>query len=393
MLTALYTICALCGWGALGRLAWTSRGRWSPPRAALLTGFAFMALGMSAWTLLLAVDADSVKTDELVRVGAHLCVMGIVATASFGLLHLAHPSTVARVRGRRRVAGATLAAALLIGLYLQIRSIHPPAHLNVEDARHLTVTVYLVVYLGTVAGYSVDITWLLWRLAAITTHPWLSHGLRIAAAGAAVGIPYSVSKAGYAIGFWLRLDPPGEHATTGALLTASSLLYAIGLTMPAWGPSLNRAWHWPNQMRSYRQLEPLWRDLSRVVPHLILDGARQNRRYPLRGLGFALHRRIVEISDARLALRAYTDATVTERARRHCEREGHSGQQRDAYVEAARIIAGAAALRAGQPAERPDEDTPYDPPGSYDDQVAWLTLISLAYYDRTKARETTDPAP
>ncbi|MBN1173107.1 MAG: hypothetical protein JXA67_13110, partial [Micromonosporaceae bacterium] len=345
MLTVLYAICAMCGWGALGQLAWMSRNRWNPPRAALLTGFALLAIGMSIWTLSLAIGLDSVEADELVRVCAHLCVMGIAATASVGLLHLAHPSAVARPRGRRRILGATIAAILLVALYLRIRGIHPPARLNVEDARHLAVTVYLVVYLGTVAVYSIDITRLLWRLATITTRPWLSHGLRVAAVGAALGVPYAVSKAGYAVSFWLRLDPPSEHVTTGLLLTASSLLYAIGLTMPAWGPSADGARRWPRRLRCYRQLEPLWRDLASVVPHLVLDGARQHRRYPLRGLGFALHRRIVEISDARLALRAYTDATVAEQARRAGEREAYSGKELDAYVEAARIAAGVAALR------------------------------------------------
>jgi len=266
-------------------------------------------------------------------------------------------------------------------VYLQIRTIRPPAHLNVEDARHLAVSAYLVIYLGTVAGYAVDITRLLWRLAATTGRPWLNYGLRIAAAGAAIGIPYTVTKAGYAIGFWLRLDPPGEHATTGLLLTVSSLLFAAGLTMPAWGPAADNARQWPRRLRSYRQLEPLWRDLTTAVPHLVLDGASQHRRTPVRGLGFALHRRIVEISDARLALRAYTDTAVTERACQDGRQRGLADQDLYAYVEAARIATGITALRAGQTAGLPDEHAPYDPPGSYDDQVAWLALVSRMYHD------------
>jgi hypothetical protein len=206
--------------------------------------------------------------------------------------------------------------------------------------------------------------------------------LRIAAAGVAVGIPYSASKAGYAVGFWLHLDPPGEHITTGLLLTLSSLLFAVGMTMPAWGPAVDVARQWPRQLRRYRQLGPLWSDLTGAVPGLVLEGAHQNRRFPLRGLGFALHRRVVEISDARLALRAYTDASVAVQARRRGREQGLGGRNLDTYVEVARILAGVVALRAGQPAEQPDDEAPFDPPGDYDHQVGWLAELSAAYHRR-----------
>ena len=148
---------------------------------------------------------------------------------------------------------------------------------------------------------------------------------------------------------------------------------------------MDAARSWRARHRYYRQLYPLWADLTEAIPDLMLTGGSQERRVPIQELGFALQRRIVEICDARLALRDYTDRSVTEAAIRCGLDTNLIGRHLDIAVEAARIRAGLRAPRAGHLAERVDENAPYDPPGDYDEQIAWLAQVSHAYQNQRTA--------
>jgi len=378
-MTVLYLICAASGWGGLGYLIWSSRQRWTPTRVALLAAFGFLAATMTLWAVSLIVDINTaLGLNEVARLGAHLCVMGIVATASYGLHHLAYSPEVARIRSRRRIVGASAGALLLIAIYTLTLRLHPPVQLNVESARHLEVTGYLTVFLTACAWCAVDVTRLLWRLADVTRHPWMLRGLHTAAVGTGCGVVYVISKVGYVVGYWLRLDPHGEHQSTAILLTLGSVLFAVGMTMPKWGPGIDATRRWGVRLRYYQQLWPLWRDLTATMPNLVLAGGRQHRRWLTRGLGFALQRRMAEIADGRRALRTHVDPQVTIDARHHGQAAGLTGQALDAYVVAIRIRVALDALAAGHEPTG-NADPLYDPDGDYDIQLAWLAQVADTY--------------
>jgi hypothetical protein len=93
-----------------------------------------------------------------------------------------------------------------------------------------------------------------------------------------------------------------------------------------------------------------------------------------------LTRRVVEICDARLALRPWISAhavTVTGRS---------------AKDEAARIAAGVDARRRGRMADDPDTTPINDPPGGYDGQVAWLVAVAGAYRRVSRGRALSGTA-
>jgi hypothetical protein len=243
------------------------------------------------------------------------------------------------------------------------------------------------VYLAAFVWYIVDIARLSWRFANITPRPWSRRGLRIASCGAVFGLMYCVNKAAFIIGYLLGYQPGGEKQISALLVTISGLLCIGGFTMPAWGPAIDGAIRWRPRRRDYRLLYPLWRDLVQASPELVLDNQFVNSRAPMRRLDYALTRRVVEICDARLALRPFIEARPAV----------HSGpsDQRDndqAVLEAARISAGLVARAHDRLASSPDRTPIADPPGGYDGQVAWLVAVAHAYVSQ-RSRQQSSPLP
>lgn len=370
----LYAVAALAGWLGLGYAIHLSWGRWTWTRVGTSTAFGSFALGMTLSVPAIGAAIDrATGLHELWRVLAHLCVMGIVASAEAQLLALAYPPGDARRRLRGRIALSAAAAAVLVVCYM-LASRHPePVTFNVESARIPAVSVYLLVYLAAFVWYTVDIARLARRFARITPRPWSRRGLRIASWGAVLGLLYCFNKAAFIVGYLLGYQPAGEKRITALLLTVSGLLCVGGFTMPAWGPAIDAANRWRSHRRDYRLLYPLWRDLVRANPELVLDTELDSDRAPLRGLDYALTRRVVEICDARLALRPYIDSRAPDRT-------GQNGRHDDeAESEAARISAGLVARADNRSADDPDETPIVDPPGGYDGQVAWLVAVARAY--------------
>ena len=118
MLSIIYAVCALCGWGGTVGVSWASRGRWTAARTALVTGLGLVGAGMALWALSLTVDIDAaLGLNEIARLGTQLCVMGICASISVGMLHVAYPWDVAWPRSRNRIVGVAVAAVWLVALY------------------------------------------------------------------------------------------------------------------------------------------------------------------------------------------------------------------------------------------------------------------------------------
>ncbi|GAA0935686.1 MAB_1171c family putative transporter [Virgisporangium aurantiacum] len=363
-----YAICAITSFVGLIFTLYINRGRWTPGRAGTAAAFAFVGIGMTLSVPAIGAAVDrATGLNELWRLIAHLCVMGLVACAETQLVMLAFPPEQARRRISMRIWMSIAAAATLTALYA-LANLHPgPVTFNVEDARIPAVSAYLLVYLAAFVWYTVDIVRLAWRFARATPRPWSRRGLRLAAIGAGFGFLYCVDKAAFIVGYWIGFRPAGEKTISAVLILFSCVFCAAGFTLPAWGPAIDVARRWAGRRRSYRQLYPLWRDLIQASPDLVLDSRLDHGRAPLRGVDFALTRRVVEICDARLALRPWISAhaiTVTGEPARD---------------EAVRIAAGVDARRRDRMADDPDTAPITDPPGGYDGQVAWLVAVAGVY--------------
>lgn len=112
---------------------------------------------------------------------------------------------------------------------------------------------------------------------------------------------------------------------------------------------------------SWFRLRPLW--------VMLLDGAPDVRLPPQPGTRLAaryrLHRRVVEIRDAQLALRPFRDGRAAAEAADAAFSAGLPQDERDAVVEAAMIVSALGARRSGAaPASSPDAGHGLPEPGN-----------------------------
>ncbi len=166
-----------------------------------------------------------------------------------------------------------------------------------------------------------------------------------------------------------------------------ALLMAIGLTMPTWGPAIGEGLA---RFRHHRDLYPLWRVMTDAVPRVVLQPAGP---WAVRHLKHRLHRRVLEINDARRDLGPHLDPQTGTRAGLREEDFGQDRRRYQAAQEAAMLAAATASLRAGAPA-RPGSS--YPAPGElsteWDEQLSWLLLVSREFTRlQTAGRLTTAP--
>ncbi|MFJ9785173.1 MAB_1171c family putative transporter [Amycolatopsis sp. NPDC101161] len=186
-----------------------------------------------------------------------------------------------------------------------------------------------------------------------------------------------------------REDLPSSvlAATTIGFVTA-------GATLSAWSPAVSSVLGRVRAYRAYRRIEPLWTALRAAVPGIALD--------PGRGLAggaeFALYRRVIEIRDGHLALRAHFDpdlpARVETAARRAGVRDADLAPTVEAVVLAAAIEAGREGRRfepaRGEPGDLAEADADVEA------EAAWLVRVSRAWQrgavvDRVRASAGSAP--
>lgn len=379
--TTLYAFCAIAGWFAFGYMLRLQHRQPGRVRGAICVALGAFAAGITLAIPPLAAGIDHASgLPNLAKVISHACAMTIAASAENMLLHLALPTAKAAARSRFWVwvtSGAFLAMA---GLFVYTLTYENPVLLTVEYARDPVVTAYLLIFmLVGFFAYCTDITRLCWRFARVCGRPWLRRGLRITAVGAAFALLYSTNKIVYLIAYWSGYQPAGEREIAAVLVTISALLMMVGLTMPAWGPILTITRRW-DDFRSYRRLEPLWRDLVSALPELELDASLRRPLGAVRDIDYALTRRVAEIRDGRLALRPYMHVKVTELAEQFAEQAGLTADERRSNVEAAQLACALHRHRAGIVAAVPQPaDDLHRPGGGYAGEIAWLMRVTAAY--------------
>ncbi|MEV4824523.1 MAB_1171c family putative transporter [Micromonospora sp. NPDC049274] len=388
--TALYTFCAIAGWTALGYVVRLQRQHPSHARRAICLGLGAFAAGITVAIPPIATAIDQVTgLPNLAKVMAHAGALTIYANAEIMLLHFALPTAAAAARARRWIWVTAGAFVIMVGLFAYTLTYDDPVRLTVEYATDPVVTAYLLIFLllGLFA-YCIDIARLCWSYAKICGRPWLRRGLRITAVGAAFALLYSTNKIGYLVAYWAGYQPAGERQIAAVLVTIAALLITIGLTMPAWGPTLKISRRWEDY-HSYRRLEPLWRDLVAAFPELELDPTLRRPLTAARGTDYALTRRVAEIRDGRLALRPYMDVSVTALAERFAEQAGLTAEERQSVAEAAHLACALRRHDAGLPATDPQPANElHRPDGGYAGEVAWLTLITDAYVHSPMVAQT-----
>lgn len=238
---------------------------------------------------------------------------------------------------------------------------------------------YLVFTLSAVARLSL-------RYAAMSTQPLMRRGLVLVAVGTSLGIAYFaywgvrllVLRAGHVI-------PDGVDLALRQLLVASNGLILLGIALPAGGQQLATR-------RAYWQLYPLWRDITRAVPGVVLEqpATALTARLAVRGATLRLYRRVIEIQDGRLVLRDRLDGAAGRRAGEHAAAAGLQARDVAAAAEAA-MLSTALHGTAGRAGNRPSRGGTAVSGGTDSDEVQWLLRLTRAYRHSPDGRVADQP--
>ena len=220
-----------------------------------------------------------------------------------------------RARRPIRVWGLALLGALAVMTVAFVRI--PLAQEDVDFlTRHPTapfVLGYRLAFLTYLGAALINVARLSRRYALGAARPAMRLGLRLVAAGALVGLLYVAHEVLWVLASRLGFSPLlSPSQTVPRLLMASGIgLMVLGSTLPSWGPrlGLDAPCRWLVAYRSLVRLYPLWHDLCLALPAiaLVLPTAPLADRFSPRDVPFRLCRRVVEIRDGLLTLRAVVE--------------------------------------------------------------------------------------
>ena len=130
----------------------------------------------------------------------------------------------------------------------------------------------------------------------------------------------------------------------------------------------------PRKQCAYRRLRPLWQAVRAAVPEIALPPG------PSVGIGYRLYRRVIEIRDGQLALRPYSDPQAVAMAESEARREGVTGADLGATIEAALLAIAISARESGLPRhDDPDHLPPMRSSEQLADEVDWLVRVSQMF--------------
>ncbi|TDU74792.1 hypothetical protein EDD91_1451 [Streptomyces sp. KS 21] len=318
---------------------------------ALWMAFAALALSMTLRLpgLMHALD-DRAGVNNLSTLFKHwLGVIAAGAVVDF-VVAIARPETGSgrRLRARHYVALTAMTAMAVLFVFFVPRP-HEMTEFFEESAGNGWATAYYLVFVTYLGIAMATATWLFWGSARHASARWLRTGVRLMGIGTAVGVLYTLVRSGYLTSRLVGLtDSTGDIAVedaTDALKYVAIGFILVGSSIPAFGV----AWRTVQDGRHHRQLQPLWQDLTAVTPDIVLKAGL------LRSPRLRLYRRVIEIRDAALALDAYADGGVRERAQRAARRAGFDPATSPAaealWMRAAREGKARGALPAGSTQE------------------------------------------
>lgn len=354
--------------------------------AALLASFA-VACGSAFQPQIRALE-DAVTLDLSKLVG-NVATLAAALCVSSVLLHLNHDTADARRQLRLR---AWLLAPVLTVMAVAF-AITPDtdawsAQTTAEDWTQAPASlhIYDLAFAAYLAYAVYDAFRQTWKRSGSARRISQRVGLRTTAVGCGLALVYTAYKivnSGAPLFDW---DPfPGGACTS--LVTPTRCVFSkttpalgivlitAGLTMPAviWSFTQLRLRRW--ERRCIADLAPLWVDITSTLPDVVL-GAELTKEP-----GYALRRRVIEISDGIVSLRAFRSPAAREAAELAVAQENLiDPAHKDAIVEAAVL---AVALRNKRENRAP---SPVPHPSAADATVGTGDLRATAEWLRSVAR-------
>lgn len=239
-------------------------------------------------------------------------------------------------------------------------------------------TAYCMVFLGYLTVAMTISAWLFLSYSGRAARGSLRMGLRFLGAGAELGAIYTTWRIAHMLtrlsgGEFITDDDTTQFIADLIEYTAITLI-VLGNTIPALGV----LWHSTSSRRALRQVEPLWSSLTEAVPGVVLNKP-VGRTPRLR-----LHRRLIEIWDVVLVLRAYAPAELIATARARSQAPDVPAAQQEAFEHALWIrTAWDTRLRGAEPiVDEPEgENRMGDADAEFDTEVRRVLALAQAYRD------------
>jgi hypothetical protein len=304
----------------------------------------------------------------------HVSAVAFCVSAQIILLHWATAAEEA-VRKTRYwlMTGIALNALLIALFFIADGPSRPASDFNTGSGRPL-VLAYLMIFIVSQAVPCVTIFRQCGPYARMAGKASLRQALRLLSVAAVVLFLYCLARTVNILTAACGIDIGVWQVTASVFSAAGIVTLSLSLTVSSWGASAAKLVAWAHSYRSYRALYPLWRDLYKSSPDIVLEPPGTS----VSDLNYRLHRRVIEIRDGWRDLRPYIDRTSNGVA---AADPGASEESRQAFAEAAQIRQ---ALHAKRTGTIPDDNKDA---GDFEDrdtdnltaEVAWLTKVATAY--------------
>jgi hypothetical protein len=291
-------------WVAVAYKAMRVRAAPTPANRTLLAMLVFPAVAATAAapTIYRWIGQASGVANLAILIVTTAGLLGLVPCLNV-LLHRRHDPQVASQKARRRWVWFGVLALVQAVLWALTEPAPITPLFGLTQAADPVAVAYLMVHQGALA-----VTGLVCFLEASRMARQVSGELRMGLWVVALSGLGAVLVVAWNSVYYASVEWGSPVRSTGwALLPVwavylSVLGLALGVTVPDWGPRLLRRLE---ARRALHDLEPLWATLVDAAPEVQLPDA-----YSPWDVHRRLHRRVVEIHDAELALRGRTDCST-----------------------------------------------------------------------------------
>ena len=366
----------------------------SPPRRWFVLIFGLLAVAF--WLCVPAVTVWVTHASGMVSladVGERIAVMGAAFGAQALVRDVGSSGTLPAPSRRGSLVLLLTAVALLLVAYVGGHRAGTSVFGSFAGAGPWS-GLYLAVFL-TYMGYIVsDVGAGCWRYAR-SAEGSLRLGLRVMALGCWAALLYAVFKAGALVVAHVATPLPRttEAGVGQSLAFLAGVLVAVGGSLPSLARRREALRAWMGQYSAYTRLYDLWASLMATFPGLALEAPsrRWRDRVRVRHLDRRLYRRVIEIQDARLALRDFLSATTAQVAAGTAHNLRLAGVAADAFIEAKVLEDAVRSVLLATPASDP-WDRVTRPGATTADEVEWLVRVSSSFSPPARQQVSADVA-
>ncbi|MGW2401225.1 MAB_1171c family putative transporter [Kitasatospora sp. NPDC001664] len=286
----------------------------------------------------------------------------------------------------RRQALCSVVVMTAVALLYRAAEVTPVAgNITVGAAGRAELTAYNALFTAHSLWCVALFTLLVHRAARRLGPGLLRTGLRLVVVAGACGLYWSaMSLFPLVQGFRTGRQTSGVNLHSAAIGLATLVMVIGGMTVTAWGGRIAARVRRLRARRELRRIDPLWSALYAVRPEIALEPpSPRSLRGPAGNPEFTLYRRVIEIRDGQLALRAHLHAGVPGWASAACRAAALDRRRTEATVEAAVLAAALEAAAAGRRYPYPDTDG-HTPPATAPDlrtESSQLALVAEAFTD------------